>query len=650
MLDQFPSFTTMFGLDIFIVAVTTAATFFVLRENAELKASRAQIGAWLALAGLWVLTAVYVADLASMIVLPQAIGMPAAMDFMARLHTVYDWYATTIATAMIAAGLIVMLIRIMQETALRRESRRQLELHRDQFEQAAELANLGYYIYDPAIEVVEYCTETHARNHGLSKENYITQASTLSNDMPLIHPDDREELRKGYKRVQHGETVRLAYRAVTDSGTRQIREIVRPIYDASGEIVRELGTTLDVTDHMETEKLFFHSQKSESIGQLTGGIAHDFNNLLAVILGNLELLNEELTRHQIEKEIWEGWLKTSLSATSRGGELVKSLLSFARRAELDPETLDVNELISETDHWIRRTLISSIETEVSLDGDLWKTRLDRSAAQSALVNLMINAQHAMPKGGKLVIETSNVRLSDDDILERDEKILPGRYVMVSVTDTGIGIEKKNVRKIFDPFFTTRDAGEGSGLGLSMVQGFVRQSGGAIQVSSNVGIGTTIKLFFPASDNEGGDSPAKRRIGQPGNTTGARILLAEDEADLRDLLVRILTQEGNFVVAAASGDEALSLFEQDRDFDILITDIVMPGELQGPALASKIRMTNSSLPVIFLSGYAREAGVHGNGLQPEDTRIMKPVPRETLMEAIDDALRVHPRLPQFQLDQ
>ncbi len=638
----------MFGLDLFIIAVTIAATFLVIRQRNELKASRAQYGAWLVLVGLWVLTTVYITDLASMTVLPRFIGMPAAMTFMGRLHTVYAWYSSTAATAMIAAGLTIMLNRLMQETSLRRESLRQLELRKEQFDQAAHLANLGYYIYDPLKEVIEFCTETHARNHGLSVEEYIRKASTLSNDMPLIHPDDREELRAGYRRVQRGEVVRLSYRAMTKEGTRQVREIVKPIYDASGNITRELGTTLDVTDHIETEKLFIHSQKHESIGQLTGGVAHDFNNLLAVILGNLEFLEEDLKQRHIDEKIWGGHVKASLSAAQKGAELVKSLLSFARKASLDPETLDLNDLISETDDWLRRTQKSNINTEVILHEGLWKTRIDRAAAQSALVNLVINAQHAMPEGGKLTIETSNVHVSDDFINEGGEVIQPGRYVVLAVTDTGIGIDRLSIDKIFDPFFTTRNPGEGSGLGLSMVQGFLRQSGGAIRVNSEVGLGTTFRLYFPADDNSSSEPAADPIADHRSNLTGIRVLLAEDQADVNELLVRVLSQSGFDVVPAHSGDEALNLFEQSGDFDILITDIVMPGNYQGPALAEAIRKLDPGMPVVFMSGYASDGAVDGNELKLNEIRLAKPVPRDILLEAINEAFNANNRSPRQQL--
>ena len=636
MLDQFPPFPTMFGVDFVIIAITAIATFLIVRKRDALRASNAFTGAILALAGLWVLTAIFLADLASMTVLVGVLGQSRAMSFMLDLHTLYTWYANTAGVALIAIGVVMMMTQTLRETELQSAFRKQMEQKQTNLDQAAQLASVGFYVYDPVKEEIEYCSETHAQNHGLSLEDYMKSFSTLSNDMPLIHPEDKSAVRSGYERAQEGETVRLAYRVPTKDGIRELREIVKPIFDDDQKIIREIGTNIDVTDHIMTEKQLFLAQKNEAIGQLTGGVAHDFNNVLAAIMGNIELLEEELRANGVDEAHWKESTTAGLVASKRGAELVQNLLSFARKADLAPQTTNWNDLISETDSWLRRTLRSSIRTEVSLHAGLWSTSIDQVAGQSAFVNLVLNAQNAMPDGGKLTIETSNVHVSDEYIEDRNEDISPGRYVMIAVSDTGIGIAPENIDRVFDPFFSTQSPANGSGLGLSMVQGFMRQSNGAVRVYSEVGVGTTFKLYFPATEAK---IPPASDVNKPRKraSDAIRILMAEDDKSVLKVLYEVLVREGHDVVAAASGDEALAMFKEDSDFDLLLTDIVMPGRLQGPALAKGIREIAPSMPVIFMSGYPHEATVHGNGLRPEDIRLMKPVGKEKLMDAIQKAV-------------
>ena len=374
------------------------------------------------------------------------------------------------------------------------------------------------------------------------------------------------------------------------------------------------------------------SQRLETIGQLTGGVAHDFNNLLAVILGNLELMQEECTDEELRMMI-----QPCIDATLRGAELTRNMLSYSRRAPLQPKIMDLNKLVRDTKNWAGRTLPSNVEIETSLLARLWKVKADPVAAESALLNLILNARDAMPLGGRLTIETSNVRVEAGYIDGRHEKLEPGRYVLVAVSDTGHGIADEDLERIFTPFFSTKSVSHGSGLGLPMVMGFMGQSGGTVQVYSEVGIGTTFKLYFPAETT---DQPATApdhpdEIRQ--RPQGKRILLAEDEEEVRSVLTAMLQASGYAVQAAQSGDQAKQIFEEDPTYDLLLTDIVMPGRLQGTGLAKELREIRNTLPVVFMSGYASEATVHGNGLRPEDIRLMKPVMRRDLLAAIKGAL-------------
>lgn len=401
--------------------------------------------------------------------------------------------------------------------------------------------------------------------------------------------------------------------------------------EPSGAVVADV-IALNITQVHELEEKLRQSQKMEVVGNLTGGVAHDFNNLLAVTLGNLELLYEDLEDPTSRK-----MLKTALDATTRGADLTRKMLAFARKAPLKPTVLDLNDVVLNSTNWVGRTFSENIDIETSLLAGLWRVKTDEASAASALLNLLVNARDAMPEGGKITIETANVRIDDDYVSQRDEEIEPGRYAMIAVSDTGSGIARENLSKIFDPFFTTKAPGSGTGLGLSMVLGFLKQSNGTVRVYSELGVGTTFKLYFPVH-KDGARVLSKgnaKRAAQ--STEGTRILIAEDEPGVLESLEQILTRSGYQVTTASTGDMAAQLFEQDPSFDALLTDIVMPGELQGTTLAKALRKIRPDLPIVFMTGYASEATVHGNGLRVEDIRLMKPVMRADLLAAIETSL-------------
>lgn len=374
------------------------------------------------------------------------------------------------------------------------------------------------------------------------------------------------------------------------------------------------------------------SQKLEAIGQMTGGVAHDFNNLLSIILGNLELLQDEIS--DIEQL---GWIEAAIEATGRGADLTQKMLAFARRAHLKPAVLDLNTILREMDNWMSRTLPATIKVRTSLAAGLWPIAADRASTESALLNLIINARDAMPAGGCLSVETANApgdSLSDDP---GAGDLAPGDYVVLSVGDTGSGIERETAARVFEPFYTTKLPGQGSGLGLSMVHGFMKQTGGAAAIGSEPGRGTTVKLYFPARGGAADTAPATAEAAKAAKVAAVRILMAEDQPDVREVLVRILRTAGYDVTAVESGDAALERFRAGAPFDLLITDIVMPGRLQGPALARALRHDVPGLPVLFMSGYAGGAAMHGDGPEPADIRLMKPVSRARLLEAVRSAL-------------
>ncbi|RAK14068.1 PAS domain S-box-containing protein [Salipiger aestuarii] len=401
-----------------------------------------------------------------------------------------------------------------------------------------------------------------------------------------------------------------------------------------GVVVDATGEVAALDEAQRQTELANRAQRMESIGQLTGGIAHDFNNLLAVIMGNLELLKDDIHGPDQRRMIEAG-----LEATRRGADLTRSMLAFARRARLDPEPLDLNEVIRHARNWMYRALPETVDMETSLLAGLWQVRLDAASLESAILNLLLNARDAMAGHGKLTIETANLRIDDAYVDSRDQELLPGRYVMLAISDTGTGIPEHSLHKIFEPFYTTKGPGQGSGIGLSMVQGFVKQSGGTVQVYTEPGQGTTFKLYFPATNADGSmvSLNSRRAASARFDAGGLRLLLAEDETAVRKVLVATLRAAGFDVTAAASGDEAMAVYAANPVFDVVITDIVMPGTLQGTGLARALRALNPDLPMIFMSGYASEATVHGNGLRPEDIRLMKPVPKGDLLRAVAQVL-------------
>jgi PAS domain S-box-containing protein len=502
-------------------------------------------------------------------------------------------------------------------------------------QQAVKIAGVGYFVYNTTSDVCEFCSEEHAAQHGMTPEQYIQTVSGLEGEMSLTHPDDREYVRENYRKLRSGKPINIEFRVLDSKGNiRHVREIAEPIFDDAGNVVKEFGASFDITDLREAEQRLRQTQRIEAIGQLTGGVAHDFNNLLAVILGNLELCLDEKQKADSEK-----FIKSAIAATLRGADLTKSLLSFSRRAHLEPKRVNLNDLVQDTMAWCARVLPETIDLEHSMMAGLWDTDLDTTSAENALINILLNARDAMPEGGKVTIETTNMRIGEEYVAERGEDIEPGRFVMLAISDTGDGIPADQIDKIVEPFYTTKAVGKGSGLGLSMVHGFIKQSGGAIRIYSEVGVGTTIKLYFKAAE------PGRERVSvEPSQTPWSangtvRILVAEDEEEVMKVLKAVLEGVGYSVVTAINGDSALKIFKSDANFDLLLTDVVMPGELQGPALAKAIRAINPDLPCIFVSGYASEATVHGNGLRPSDIRLMKPVGRDDLLRAVSNALNV-----------
>ncbi|MFY0610584.1 MAG: PAS domain S-box protein [Hyphomicrobiaceae bacterium] len=368
------------------------------------------------------------------------------------------------------------------------------------------------------------------------------------------------------------------------------------------------GVVHDLTESHRREALLRQSQKMEAIGQLTGGIAHDFNNLLTVILGNLEMLSTKQTDGARAAKL----LEAASSAAERGAQLTTQLLSFARQQPLSPEVINVNDLVDDMSDMLKRTLGETIEFHAVLDEDVDSTFIDPVQLHNALLNLTINARDAMPRGGRLTIETSNVDLDADEARLRADAD-PGHYVRMSVTDTGVGMPPEVQARVLEPFFTTKEQGKGTGLGLSMVHGFAKQSGGHVEIYSEIGYGTSISLYLPDANDDAAPR-ATSRAQAPVRKEGPSetVLVVEDDPNVREITVARLDHLGYLIVEAETGQQALDILAKGTTVDVLLTDMVMPGGMTGAELADRVRATYPKARVILTSGYARDGSIPESG--------------------------------------
>ncbi|HXQ53541.1 MAG TPA: ATP-binding protein [Stellaceae bacterium] len=442
-----------------------------------------------------------------------------------------------------------------------------------------------------------------------------------------------DDLKRGVTRAPIESTIQLA-----DGGTRVVRFEGRPIPDASGTVVSISGTLQDVTRRRLLQRQLVQAQKMEAIGGLTGGMAHDFNNLLGVIIGNIDLLRELAKGRPEIDEL----AKDALDAALRGAELTKHLLAFARRQPLNPARIDANELIADTVRLLRRTLSETIDTRLELAPDLWPVIVDPAQLEATIANLATNARDAMPKGGRITIATRNTAL-DEDYAAGHVDVEPGDYVVIEFSDTGTGMTQEVMTRIFEPFFTTKEQGKGTGLGLAMVFGFLRQSGGHVGVYSEPGVGTTFRLYLPR--DRGQAAPALReRDSRPTMSRGETILVVEDNEKLRVIAVKQLQELGYRVLAAEAAQQALAILAEAERVDLLLTDIVMPGEMTGDDLARAAAAKRPGLKVVLTSGFP-QARLGANAPDIAGYRFLgKPYRRDELARLVRETLDDPDSLP------
>jgi nitrogen-specific signal transduction histidine kinase/CheY-like chemotaxis protein len=457
---------------------------------------------------------------------------------------------------------------------------------------------------------------------------------TLDNFQSMIE-EGRERFREGLEKARDGGTatgIEITVR-LRSGETSYFQCNVGPERDPGGRIQSIFGTCQCITERKLLEKKFLQAQKMEAVGQLTGGIAHDFNNLLMVVMGNLQLV-EQLVRND-DRAVKR--IRAAIEAADKGSELTKRLLAFSRQQTLQKRDVSINELIIRMHDMLRQAVGERVEIKMIPGDELAAVRTDATMLETAILNLAINARDAMqPAGGSLIIETQNITL-DSAYCRDNEEIQPGDYVEIAVTDTGCGISKDNIDKVFQPFFTTKPPEAGSGLGLSMTYGFVKQSGGHIKLYSEIGHGTTVKLYLPALKTERPAQATGPEAQAPDAQRRPVVLVVEDNEQVRSVAAAMIEDMGIETIQAASGAEGLRIIERRPDIDLVLSDVIMSGGINGPELAARALRLKPGLKVLLMSGYAPGSVRQTQDLPDTIDLVNKPFTRNDLAAKVRRAL-------------
>ena len=442
----------------------------------------------------------------------------------------------------------------------------------------------------------------------------------------FLHPPDLDRTRDEMRMARRGRVMRNFETRYVHKDGRVVPLSWTGIWSEAEQQHFFIGR--DMSERNAAEERLRRAQRLEALGQLTGGIAHDFNNLLTVIIGNLDLLQERLKADAKGAD----YGTRALKAAMRGAALTRQLLAFARRQALDAKIIDINERVAATMDLLYRTLGEAIEITTALSPDLWTAVADPTQLESAIVNLAINARDAMPEGGRLIIETANKRI-DENYVAKNFEAVPGDYVMLAVSDTGTGMSPEVLARVFEPFFTTKPTGKGTGLGLSMVYGFARQSQGHVQIYSEVGHGTSVRLYLPRAQGAAeaiAEAPAEA---VPRARAGEQILAVEDNPDVRRVVVAQLEALGYAVIEAANGEAALKILERGDPVDLLFSDVVMPGGMSGYDLARATRRLRPDLKILLTSGFPKTAIENQRPTSEVGNLLIKPYRKSELAAKI-----------------
>ncbi|WP_380783003.1 PAS domain-containing protein [Sphingomonas sp. R86520] len=496
------------------------------------------------------------------------------------------------------------------------------------------VGGVGVWTYDVASDCF-FCDAAIAALYALDAERGavgLPREEFLAN----VHPQDRISLQKtmsgGLQRL--GE-LELEYRLVHPDGSiRWVLSRGHTYFDESGVPVRRTGVGVDMTGQRQLEDQLRQAQKMEAVGQLTGGLAHDFNNLLTGMMGNLELLQMRLERGKLDDV--ERFIHAAQGAGRRAASLTQRLLAFSRRQTLDPKPTDVNRLIAGVEDLLSRAVGATADIEVVGAAGLWPAMIDATQLESAILNLCINARDAMPGGGRITIETANTWLDDHAARARD---LPsGDYLSICVSDTGTGMAPETIERAFEPFYTTKPIGQGTGLGLSMIYGFARQSGGQVSIQSEQGQGATICIYLPRYAGDALPSEEDSAVAIAAVASGETILVVDDEATIRHLIDEVLDEQGYTVIGAADGAAGIKVLQSGARIELLITDVGLPNGMNGRQVADAARSLRPDLKVLFITGYAENVAVGNGHLEPGMELLTKPFTMQGLAAKVAEMMR------------
>lgn len=471
-------------------------------------------------------------------------------------------------------------------------------------------------------------------NSGAEQIFGYTAKEMIGRHISILFPDDKineesdisQRIEKGEK-IEHFETIRKR----KDGKSINVSVSISPLKNDKDEIIGASKIVRDITENKRLEQQLRQSNKMVAIGELSGGIAHDFNNLLGIIIGNLDLLARSIAGNEdISKRV-----STTLKAATRGADLTKRLLAFSRQQPLTPEPANLNNSVNNLVEMAKQILGNNIEIETELTTDLPPVLVDIAELESALLNLIVNARDAMPDGGKVIISTRLRELDDRYPSVQTREILPGLYAALSVTDTGEGIPPEILDRVYEPFFTTKERGKGTGMGLSMIYGFAKQSGGAVKIYSEVHHGTNVTIYLPLANNI---QPSYKTITQNHQVlTHTKILIVDDEPDLLEIAATYLKENGYDVYTAINGMNAIEILKSTPDIAVLLTDVVMPGGLNGVELAKKVRQLKPDIVVVYVSGFPLSKLTDEKSTKVEGLFLSKPYQRDELISTIQHAL-------------
>lgn len=506
----------------------------------------------------------------------------------------------------------------------------ELERHRERLREAHQIAGLGSWERDLRTQRAWWSDEARAIIGIAPDESDISQETFVEK----IHPEDRHRAATVIgAAVSRRETYDLECRIVDSSGkTRLVHITSRVVHDASGQPTRRIGTVQDVTAQRALQNQLRQSQKLEAIGYLAGGIAHDFNNILAGIVANLDVL---ALRYEGKPEDTE-LIERAMMAAEQGAASTQRLLAFARKQPLHPVVTDVSALVAGMLTLVRQTLGEHMEVTIRRTSDVWPCLVDPGQLENAVLNLAINARDAMPTSGRLTVEVMNTHV-DGGFPDVVDAVAAGDYVLIAVADTGTGMSPDVAARAFEPFFTTKELGKGTGLGLSMVYGFARQSGGYVRIVSEVGHGTTVKLYLPRTAGVEEPKPVAVEASLLPNGTGQKVLVVEDAGALRELTIENLVRLGYTAVGAADGAAALAELRRSPDVALLLTDVRLPEGMNGFDVAREALNLRPALPIVFMSGFSDRQELPGGSHTNHTILLAKPFRLAKLARAIADAL-------------